>query len=295
VENIEGLFGAEDGDDVDEEVDGNYKRQDLLKMHAYRDAIKRSQGAYILYPGRSVKPVRFSGFHEILPGLGAFGVSPDESGKAQGMEELTRFLDEAVAHLCDRATARERSGYHLAQSYKNYARVGMPPWLMLPERDLMSDGSIALPPAEHLVLVAMRCDSSQLAWTLDTSLAVVRLGKVGGDWRMLPEWSGLRHIVLRANGAPDARGLWRIAKSGYRIMSGADLAAIGCPATSTADLHAVFDVEPKLDFPAEVWSLKALLRAIRACETSSRRVQSDPLRRKSLFPRLASLAGLSRG
>jgi len=70
VENIEGLFGAEDGEDADEEVDGNYKRQDLLKMHAYRDAIKRSQGAYILYPGRAVKPVRFSGFHEILPGRG---------------------------------------------------------------------------------------------------------------------------------------------------------------------------------------------------------------------------------
>lgn len=295
VENIEGLFGAEDGDDVDEEVDGNYKRQDLLKMHAYRDAIKRSQGAYILYPGRSVKPVRFSGFHEILPGLGAFGVSPDESGKAQGMEELTRFLDEAVAHLCDRATARERGGYHLAQSYKDLARVSMPPLLMLPERDLMSDASIALPPAEHLVLVAMRCDSSQLAWTHSTCLAVVRLGKVGGDWRMQPEWSGLRHIVLRANGAPDARGLWRIAKSGYRIMSGADLAAIGCPATSTADLHAVFDVEPKLDFPAEAWSLKALLKAIRACETSRHRVLSAPLGRKSLFPRLASLAGLSRG
>lgn len=294
VENIEGLFGAEDGDDVDEEVDGNYKRQDLLKMHAYRDAIKRSQGAYILYPGRSVKPVRFSGFHEILPGLGAFGVSPDESGKAQGMEELTLFLDESVEHLCDRATARERGGYHLAQSYKDDARVGMPPLLMLPERE-MSDGSIALPPAEHLVLVAMRCCSSQLAWTGKTCLAVVRLGKVGGDWRMQPEWSGLRHIVLRANGVPYATGLWRIAKSGYRIMSGADLKAIGCPATSTADLYAVFDVESKLDFPEAVWSLKALLRAIRACETSRRRVLSDPLERKSLFPRLASLAGLSHG
>jgi predicted component of viral defense system (DUF524 family) len=294
VENIEGLFGAEDGDDVDEEVDGNYKRQDLLKMHAYRDAIKRSQGAYILYPGRSAKPVRFSGFHEILPGLGAFGVSPDETGKAQGMEELTRFLDEAIAHLCDRATARERGGYHLAKSYKDDARVGEAPLLRLPERDSMGESSIALPPAEHLVLVAMRCDSSQLAWTLGTCLAVVRLGEIGGDWRMRPEWSGLRHIVLRANGAPDARGLWRIAKPGYRIMSGADLAAIGCPATFTADLHAVFDVDPMLDFPSEVWSLKVLLRAIRACETSRRRMLSDPLGRKSQFPRLASLAGLSR-
>lgn len=294
VENIEGLFGAEDGDDVDEEVDGNYKRQDLLKMHAYRDAIKRSQGAYILYPGRSVKPVRFSGFHEILPGLGAFGVSPDESGKAQGMEELTRFLEEAVAHLCDRATARERGGYHLAKSYKDDARLRTPPLLMLPERDSIGERSIALPPAEHLVLVAMRCDSSQLAWTLSARLAVVRLGATGGDWRMQPEWSGLRHIVLRASGAPDARGLWRIAKPGYRIMSGADLAAIGCPSTSPADMHAVFDVEPMVDLPSVVWSLKDLLRAVRTCEEPRRGLLFNPLGRKSLFPRLASLAGLSR-
>lgn len=74
VEDIEGSFGVEGAEDADDEVEGNYKRQDLLKMHAYRDAIKRSQGAYVVYPGRSNEAVRFQGFHEILPGLGAFGV-----------------------------------------------------------------------------------------------------------------------------------------------------------------------------------------------------------------------------
>ena len=82
LENIDGLFGAENSDAAAEETNGNYKRQDLLKMHAYRDAIKPSQGAYVLYPGRSSKPSRFEGFHEILPGLGAFGVAPDDAGKA---------------------------------------------------------------------------------------------------------------------------------------------------------------------------------------------------------------------
>jgi predicted component of viral defense system (DUF524 family) len=91
VEDIEGLFGAEGADDADDEVEGNYKRQDLLKMHAYRDAIKRSQGAYVLYPGRANAAVKLKGFHEILPGLGAFGVAPDENGVAQGLESLTQF------------------------------------------------------------------------------------------------------------------------------------------------------------------------------------------------------------
>jgi predicted component of viral defense system (DUF524 family) len=34
VENIVGLFGTEESEEVDQEEDGNYKRQDLLKMHA---------------------------------------------------------------------------------------------------------------------------------------------------------------------------------------------------------------------------------------------------------------------
>ena len=44
-------------------------------------------------------------FHEILPGLGAFGVAPDENGVAQGLESLEKFLDEVLSHL---ATAPRR-------------------------------------------------------------------------------------------------------------------------------------------------------------------------------------------
>ncbi len=41
-----------------------------------------------LYPGRANAAVKFRGFHEILPGLGAFGVAPDENGTAQGFESV---------------------------------------------------------------------------------------------------------------------------------------------------------------------------------------------------------------
>ena len=35
------------------------RREDLLKMHAYRDAIRRTAGAYVLFPGNeSVSPYR---------------------------------------------------------------------------------------------------------------------------------------------------------------------------------------------------------------------------------------------
>src|SRR5829696_8253469 len=51
-------FAAPSTDQLDlaveeEEVErlARSKREDLLKMHAYRDAIRRSAGAYVLYPG----------------------------------------------------------------------------------------------------------------------------------------------------------------------------------------------------------------------------------------------------
>ena len=50
-------------------------------MHAYRDAIRRTAGAYVLYPGNDGDDKRFEefdhrGFHEVLPGLGAFAIRP---------------------------------------------------------------------------------------------------------------------------------------------------------------------------------------------------------------------------
>lgn len=154
VEDIEGLFGAEGVDDADDEVEGNYKRQDLLKMHAYRDAIKRSHGAYVLYPGRANSAVKLKSFHEILPGLGAFGVAPDENGVAQGLESLEKFLDEVLAHLGNRTTAQERVSYHVAESYTLKEEPVQYGSLVLAERDEMSDTTRALPPSEHHVVVA---------------------------------------------------------------------------------------------------------------------------------------------
>lgn len=53
VDNIFQITDKEEG--LDEEKTSNrkgvYKNADLLKMHAYKDAIRRTGGAYVLYPG----------------------------------------------------------------------------------------------------------------------------------------------------------------------------------------------------------------------------------------------------
>src|SRR5439155_4465652 len=69
---LEDLFGRDDkgmdpsNTDTASEPDNKETalRSDLLKMHAYRDAIRRSAGAYVIYPGTE-KEIRQE-YHELL-------------------------------------------------------------------------------------------------------------------------------------------------------------------------------------------------------------------------------------
>ena len=52
-------------------------------MHTYNDAIRRTIGSYVLYPGESNlsdgKDTIFRLYDEILPGVGAFAIKPSIS------------------------------------------------------------------------------------------------------------------------------------------------------------------------------------------------------------------------
>jgi len=73
-------------------------RSDLLKMHAYRDAIRRTSGAYVLYPGEDEGEI-FTRYREILPGLGAFPLRPVGNGETRGTQLIRTFLDDSLTHL----------------------------------------------------------------------------------------------------------------------------------------------------------------------------------------------------
>lgn len=82
-------------------------------MHAYRDAIRRTQGAYVVYTGPTGGDKRMQGFHEVLPGLGAFALRP-----GSGTSALTAFLQEVVAHVADRSSTREQQSFHTYKTYE---------------------------------------------------------------------------------------------------------------------------------------------------------------------------------
>lgn len=106
---------ADDEASQEEEVRArDVKRVDILKMHAYRDAIRRTGGAYVLFPGQNVEDAKIDREHmEIIPGLGAFVLSPsnDSSDKIKG------FLKDVAQHLCDRITRWEKYTYEKHEIY----------------------------------------------------------------------------------------------------------------------------------------------------------------------------------
>ncbi len=137
VDKITELFGAVEGDIDPENTalrdDGLRRtgalREDLLKMHSYRDAIRRSAGAYVLYPGDDSPSNRaqYSEYHELLPGLGAFALRPSQEGDASGVSALRTFLDQIFDHVATRLTHHERGRYWLEEVYGPYDALGAQP------------------------------------------------------------------------------------------------------------------------------------------------------------------------
>ncbi|MCF7674096.1 MAG: DUF2357 domain-containing protein [Akkermansiaceae bacterium] len=305
VENLTEMLGGEAEDEViqdrAESPSGkatSAKYADLLKMHAYRDAIRRTAGAYVLYPGAAGE-VRcyeeFTGFHEVLPGLGAFAIRPRKDGSAEGIEDLRDFLDKVVEHLSNRTTARERATFHAAESYSLKEEPVECGSLVWPEKGELSDTRRALPPAEHHVVVAWYDSPAQLAWTLKTGFANVRLGKRLGTWHVPPEFATARNVLLHTHAAKGEVVMLRLQEGipGYRIYTANDLANVGYPGRGAGEIYAVFAVEEDPDFLGRKWDKAAVLEAIEEFE-SRRSYRKSPPGRQSPIPRVLSLKELLR-
>jgi predicted component of viral defense system (DUF524 family) len=162
----------------DENPPHSAKSEDLLKMHAYRDAVRRTAGAYVLYPGSDENPEKnLAKYHEILPGIGAFVLRPtsDGRGAGPGVSALVEFLESVVDHLASRGTSRERSGFWEDLSYAGWktrdeVRV-----------DEMVEGH--KPPADVSVLLGFVKTETHRNWIHRTGLYNLRsddrLGSVG--------------------------------------------------------------------------------------------------------------------
>jgi predicted component of viral defense system (DUF524 family) len=164
--------------------------QDLLKMHAYRDAIRRTSGAYVLYPGGDEQPPRHTQYHEILPGLGAFVMRPTESGEVDhsSTAAIRGFLEDVLDHVAAGGTSQERADYWTQTSYGE------------PGHRIRFEQALSKPAADTVVLLGFVKSDEHLAWIQRTHLynlrADGRRGSVGID---SPELAAQMVVLYRTS------------------------------------------------------------------------------------------------
>jgi len=115
-ENLPGLFGEaekeeEEPEDRQSRASGTVKNPDLYKMHTYNEAIRRTVGSYVLYPGADGDSGKsgFQRYHEIVPGIGAFALRPQKEGLTpEGLPGLMGFIEELLIHQLNRFTQSYR-------------------------------------------------------------------------------------------------------------------------------------------------------------------------------------------
>jgi len=241
-----------------DERHGSYKRADLLKMHAYRDAIRRTQGAYVVYPGQVGADKRLESFHEVLPGLGAFALRP-----GIGTAVLEAFLRDVVSHVADRASAREQHSFHTWKIYQ----TALPPtvqeqraaYLVVPEK--AAAGNVRNTPLREIfVVVGWVKGHAHLQWVLKERKYNFRMGGAPGALRLSGQVVGATYLLLHGDNEKAVPGLFRIVNptDGPRVHSRAELEAMQYPTKPTQEAYLVYDVEPAGEFDGTDWDYAAL-------------------------------------
>lgn len=249
VENEEGII-EELNQEEEEEAKGNYDRIDLLKMHSYRDAIRRTSGAYILYPG--TEKYNRSGFHEIIPGLGAFAIKP--SGNNTGIEELRKFLLQVVEHFQNRTSQREKLSYRVYDIHKDKPADELKELLPEPfglNRNLLPD--------ETYVLVAYYKSNEQLDWIEKHGLYNARTGSNKGSLHLSPKETGAKYLLLHGQGETLTTRIKKLKENGPRIFSKQKMTELLYP-DPQSDFYLIFETENEIEqeLNNKYWDIKSL-------------------------------------
>ena len=221
-------------------------------MHAYKDAIRRTGGAYVLYPGTEKKIRR--GFHEIIPGLGAFCIAPGHEDEQ--VPALKRFLREIVDHFMDRTSQREKIA---VVEHEIHSTPPEPFYEMFPE-------PYGNPIFADAVIVLLGCFKSEehLQWILENGKYNIRFGgERKGAIELKEPYLNVRYLLLyNMDDLSDIRIL-KMTKPHPSIVTDKVMAEMDYPNPTPDQMYMVYDVsvdavEPELkDRP---WFIDTLVK-----------------------------------
>lgn len=236
IEKLTDIFTPE-GDIEEEKIEqrkGTFKRADILKMHSYRDAIRRTAGAYVLYPGTESK--KKSGFHEILPGLGAFAISPSKS--SHGTNDLKVFLYDVINHFLNRVSQREKMSYRTFEIHQNENPNEVRE--MLPEA---FGENRNFSPDEITVLVGFYKSKDHFEWIVRSNLYNARAESNRGSLRLGPGEMNARYILMHTEKELHTGQLFKIIENGPRVFSAKKLIEKGYPTEPSGEFYLVYKID----------------------------------------------------
>lgn len=215
-EGVTSDHGDEDPE-PEQEIRAEAKRADLLKMHAYRDAIRRSSGAYVVYPGD--ERAEYRQYHELLPGLGAFPLRPSQGARAEGAASVRRFVDQVLDQVALQTSQHERARYWEEKSYGEW-RVSDP--------RVESAPFLEKPPADAMVLLGYVKSEAHRRWIRRHRRYNLRADDRTGAVEPSAEALAAPYLLLYGRGS-DLPELWRVAGE-PRVASPRELLQAGYPA-----------------------------------------------------------------
>lgn len=213
---------------------GIYKNADLLKMHAYKDAIRRTGGAYVLYPGEKSKILE--GFHEIIPGLGAFSIRPSKTN--DGIGDLKIFIRKVLNHFLNRASQREKIAYQTFVTYK------IPPNSEKEIREILPEpfnGNRALIPDDTFVLVGYCKNKSNIDWYKKEGKYNFRMDDDKGSLVLDNKVVNSKYLLLREAGKDYADKFFKIKSKGPKVVKGESLK--GYKSKNLKDYYLVIEID----------------------------------------------------
>jgi predicted component of viral defense system (DUF524 family) len=202
---------------VDEDLSHQPVRDDLLKMHVYLGAIRRTVGSYVLFPGAGKANDPYRAYTELLPGLGALSLRPVVGGA--DTQALRTFLDDVLMHVASVATQERRHRYWERQIFPS---------------ETPAPGSVGrepiqgLPPADTTVLLGFVRTEKQRDWVLRTGLYNMRADlERNGSVSVHSREASTQLLVLYS--ATSILGVWRLSGIATAV-TGEQLVNLGYPA-----------------------------------------------------------------